>query len=310
MKIISLLPAATEILCDLGLADNIIGVSEECNYPDIVKNKRIISRIRLDLEDKTNLEIDNAISNLINQGMSPYIIDEDLIEELNPDFIISQETCAVCAASKSDIKKLNVDNKIVDYSPLTLDDIPESILNISNKLGVKEKGLEIKKKFLFEINEIASKTKNIIDKPRVFAMEWIDPIYIAGHWVPDMINIAGGKELYGKGGEKSKKLNFDKIIDYSPNYIFVMPCGYSVEKTLNEIDNLLSNKDLNKIPAFNSGNVYIVDADSYYTRPGPRVIEGIKIIARTINPLNYQYEPKPDSIINLQNFIHFESFAG
>ncbi len=120
MKIISLLPAATEILCDLGLADNIIGVSEECNYPDIVEDKRIISRIRFDLEDKTNLEIDNAISNLINQGLSPYIIDEDLIEELNPDFIISQETCAVCAASKNDIKKINVDNKIVDYSPLTL----------------------------------------------------------------------------------------------------------------------------------------------------------------------------------------------
>ena len=182
----------------MGLADNIIGVSEECNYPDIVEDKRIISRIRLDLEDKTNLEIDNAISNLINQGLSPYIIDEDLIEELNPDFIISQETCAVCAASKNDIKKINVDNKIVDYSPLTLEDIPESILNISDKLGVKEKGLEIKKKFQFEINEISSKTKNIVDRPRVFAMEWIDPIYIAGHWVPDMINIAGGKELMEK----------------------------------------------------------------------------------------------------------------
>ena len=310
MRIVSLLPAATEVLCDLGLSKNIVGISEECNFPIEIENKKVVSRVRLDLSDKTNIQIDEEISNLIQSGTSPYVIDEESIRALDPDFIILQDTCEVCAASKNDIKIINFGDKIIDFSPKTLVDIPEAILSLAKKLDISKKGEEIKKEFINELELISNKTNKIIDKPRVFAMEWIDPVYSAGHWVPEMIQFSGGTSINNNPGIKSEKLEFNKILEFAPNYMFIMPCGYNVEKTLNEIDILLNNKELNKIPAFNSGNVYVVDADSYFTRPGTRIIEGIKIMSRTISPANYEYDPLPDSIINLQNFIHFESFTG
>tara|TARA_Y100001936_G_scaffold109289_1_gene107445 strand:+ start:1335 stop:2267 length:933 start_codon:yes stop_codon:yes gene_type:complete len=310
MKIISLIPAATEVLYDLGLADNIYGITDECNYPSNVHDKNIVCNIKIDLKNLKNIEIENEILNMVKNGESPYIVDEDKINEINPDFIITQELCNVCAVSKNEIKKIDIKKKIIDYSPKTLHDVPEMIFNVSNILGVKDAGNEIRKNFLDSINLIKEKTSSNFDKPRVFAMEWLDPIYTAGHWVPDMIEVSGGISKLSKSGEKSKKINFSKLIEYAPNYIFVMPCGYNVERTLNEIDTILSNKELNKIPAFKNGQVYIVDADSYFTRPSTRLLEGIKILAKTLQPSIFTYETIPDSVINLHNFIHFESFSG
>jgi iron complex transport system substrate-binding protein len=309
VKILSLLPAATEILCELGLSDSIVGISEECNYPDNIKDRPVASRIKLEATNSSK-KIDEELRKIIKDNKSPFILNKELIDELNPDFIITQETCSVCAVSRNNVLDLEVKAKIIDYSPSNLNDIPSEITKLADRLSVNKAGEQLKNEFMDEINKIKNATKNIVDRPRVFAMEWLDPLYSAGHWVPEMIEIAGGESGLSMSNEKSKIVDWDQIKKYAPNFIFIMPCGWSIEKTLNDIDCILNNKELNKIPAFNMGNVYIVDADSYYTRPAMRIIEGTKLIARTISPQHFSYEPLPDSILNLQNFIHFESFAG
>ncbi len=309
MKILSLLPAATEILCELGLSDSIVGISEECNYPDSIKEKPVASRIKLE-ETNSSKEIDEELKKIIKDNKSPFILDKELISELNPDFIITQETCSVCAVSRNDTLDLNVKGKIIDYSPSNLKEIPTEIAKLADSLSVSKAGEDLKNEFMNQINKIKNATKDIIDRPRVFAMEWLDPLYSAGHWVPEMIEIAGGESGLSMSNEKSRIVDWDEIKKYAPHFIFIMPCGWNIEKTLNDIDCILNNTELNKIPAFNMGNVYIVDADSYYTRPAMRIIEGTKLIARTISPQHFTHEPLPDSILNLQNFIHFESFAG
>jgi len=309
MKILSLLPAATEILCELGLSKSIVGISEECNYPDNIKEKPVASRIKLGATNSSK-EIDEELKKIIKNNKSPFVLDRDLIDKLSPDFIITQETCSVCAVSRNDALDLNLKAEIIDYSPSDLNGIPNEIVKLAERLSISKAGQELKNKFENEINKIKNSTQNVIDRPRVFAMEWLDPLYSAGHWVPEMIEIAGGQSGLSISKEKSKIVNWNQIKEYAPHFIFIMPCGWSIEKTLNDIDCILNNNELNKIPAFNMGNVYIVDADSYYTRPSMRIIEGTKLIARTISPQHFSHEPLPDSILNLQNFIHFESFAG
>jgi iron complex transport system substrate-binding protein len=195
-------------------------------------------------------------------------------------------------------------------SPKTIGQINESIIMLSNKFMVPEKGKELVKKINVGIDTIQSITKNNMERPRVFCMDWMDPIYSAGHWVPEMVTIAGGDNMPFKRKERSVKVSFDEILKYSPHYIFIMPCGFEIDDTLNEINLLLENPQLNKIPAFNKGQVYIVNANAYYSKPTYRILEGIKIIARTINRENFKYEPEPDAILNLQNYMHFESFSG
>jgi iron complex transport system substrate-binding protein len=313
MKIISLLPSSTEILCQLGLEENIFGVTHECDYPDSVERIKSVGFTELDFKNKSSLEIESIVSENKKKGKSSFIVDIEALEEIKPDFIVTQDLCEICAVSKDlvtkSINSLSKKPKIITLGPKNLKEVSESFIKLGNEFGLKEKGVKISQDFDLQLNDIIFKTKDLIDKPRVFCMEWLDPIYSAGHWVPEMVDAAGGVSSLSKSGEESSIISFKKLIEYAPNYLFIMPCGYSIDNSLNEINILLENPELNKIPAFRKGQVYIVNANSYFSRPSFRLIEGIKIIARTINNENFIYEPKPDSIINLQNYIHFESFT-
>ncbi|MBT3475734.1 ABC transporter substrate-binding protein [bacterium] len=314
MKIISLVPGATEILCALGLEDNIYGVSHKCNFPESIKNKEVVLDSTLDFRKLNSLQIDTAINESASSNKSIYLLDIEAINKIEPDFIITQDLCEVCAISSSQIEeillKLSKKPEIITTSPRSIKEINESILLLADKFKVKDKGIELVNKINGEIKTILSFSKNIIDKPRVFCMDWINPIYSAGHWVPEIVNIAGGTSIKLGGTQNSEKITFEKLLEFAPHFIFIMPCGYDIEQTLNEINLLLENPELNKIPAFNSGQVYIVNANAYFSKGTYRLIEGIKIITRTINQKSFNYEPEPDAILNLQNYIHFESFAG
>ena len=314
MKIISLIPSATEILCELGLEDNVYGVTNECNFPETIKKKKEVLTTTINFEKLDSFQTNKIINESLDSKHSIYSLDVEEIKKIKPDFIITQDLCEPCAVSTSQIneilEELSIKPEIITMSPKTIGQINESIIMLSNKFMVPEKGKELVKKINVGIDTIQSITKNNMERPRVFCMDWMDPIYSAGHWVPEMVTIAGGDNMPFKRKERSVKVSFDEILKYSPHYIFIMPCGFEIDDTLNEINLLLENPQLNKIPAFNKGQVYIVNANAYYSKPTYRILEGIKIIARTINSENFKYEPEPDAILNLQNYMHFESFSG
>ena len=314
MKIISLIPSATEILCELGLEDNVYGVTNECNFPETIKKKKKVLTTTINFEKLDSFQTNKIINESLDSKHSIYSLDVEEIKKIKPDFIITQDLCEPCAVSTSQIneilEELSIKPEIITMSPKTIGQINESIIMLSNKFMVPEKGKELVKKINVGIDTIQSITKNNMERPRVFCMDWMDPIYSAGHWVPEMVTIAGGDNMPFKRKERSVKVSFDEILKYSPHYIFIMPCGFEIDDTLNEINLLLENPQLNKIPAFNKGQVYIVNANAYYSKATYRILEGIKIIARTINSENFKYEPEPDAILNLQNYMHFESFSG
>ncbi|MDC0897106.1 ABC transporter substrate-binding protein [Desulfobacterota bacterium] len=314
MKIISLIPSATEILCALGLEDSIYGVSHECDFPESIKNKKVVLNTTVDFKKLNSLQIDEAINESLGSNKPIYILDIETINKIKPDFIITQDLCEACAVSTIQIEeilsKLSKKPEIITTSPKSIEEINKSILLIAKKFNVEAKGIELVNKINGEIKTISSLTKNIIDKPRVFCMDWMNPIYSAGHWVPEIVNIAGGTNIKLEGNQDSKRITFEELLEFAPHFIFIMPCGFEIERTLNEINVLLENPQLNKIPAFNSGQVYIVNANAYFSKPTYRLVEGVKIITRTINQKSFNYEPEPDAILNLQNYMHFESFAG
>ena len=311
MKIISLIPSATEIICALGLEDNIYGVTHECNYPITVKEKEIVLSTKIDFHKLNNIEIDKLINE--DSKNSIYKLDREKIKEIQPDFIITQDLCGACSITPAEINEIIsvMDKKpeIIIMSPESITEINESIINLSSKLGVPEKGVSLVEKINQEIDSILSQTKNIIDRPRIFCMDWMSPIFSAGHWIPEMVHIAGGQTIKIEKNT-STRVTFKELLNFAPNFIFIMPCGYDIERTTREINILLENPELNKIPAFNMGQVYIVNANAYFSKPTYRIVEGIKIIAKTINRQNFKYDPDADAILNLQNYIHFESFAG
>ena len=314
MRIISLLPSATEILCELGLEDNIFGVTNECKYPSSINLKEKVLSTEVNFDELNSIEIDKIINESINTNKPIFSLDINKIEEIRPDFIVTQDLCEVCAVSSKEINqllgKLTCKPQIIETSPTSIKGINDSIINISQILGVNKRGEGIVEQINSDIKTITSITKDNIDKPRVFCMDWLDPIYSAGHWVPEMVTIAGGLNMNQGNNVNSQKIAFKQLLEFAPHFIFIMPCGYNIERTLNEINILLENPQLNKIPAFNNGQVYIVDAYSYFSKPSHRILEGIKIITRTINAKNYKYNPEPDAILNLQNYMHFEFFAG
>ena len=313
MKIISLLPSATEIICALGLENSIYGITHECDYPESIKDRKKILSTTVDFDKLNNGQINKIIRDT-NSSADIYKLDIEEIIKIAPDYIITQDLCQSCSINidqiNNAISHLEKKPEIISMSPKSIEDINQSIIKISEKFKVAEKGLELVDYMNSEIRKILSITKNIHHKPKVFCMDWMNPIFSAGHWITEMVNIAGGESINLNNEKKSKEIAFSELVNYAPNFIFIMPCGYDIERTTNEINILLENPDLNKIPAFNMGQVYIVNANSYFSKPSYRIIEGIKIIARTINNQTYKYEPEPDAILNLQNYMHFESFSG
>jgi len=286
-RIVSFLPSATELLYELGVKDRIFGVTHECLYPEDAKSKpRVITSV-LNPDVLNSKEIDDKIIELMRNGQDIFMLDEKNLVNARPDLIVSQEICEVCSAYTNQVNKaLSILDKkplVHALNPSDLQGILSSIDELAKKVGREEQGRVLRKSLEKRIEYI--KSKKFEKRPRVLCIEWIEPFFTSGHWIPEMVELAGGKNLISIKGEKSRRMAFDQVKDENPEIIIMMPCGFDTERTISEYKNILENNDQwNKIDAVKTNNVYAVDANSYFSKPSIRTITGLEILAKIIQP--------------------------
>lgn len=286
-RIVSFLPSATELLYELGAQDKLYGVTHECLYPDDVRSKpRVINSV-FDPDTMTSKEIDQMTTQLLKDGKDIFVLDEKNLRNAQPDLIISQNTCEVCAAHSNHISNAL---QILEEKPMLHSMDPHNLAEILQGVSELAKIInkEVEAKSLLEslnrrLNYIKNKTmKNI---PNVLAIEWIDPFFTSGHWVPEMIEYAGGKNLVSKSGERSRRMSFDEIKNSEPEIIVIMSCGFDTNRIISEYQKSLKNNDeWNSLEAVKANRVYAVDANSYFSKPSIRTITGVEILAKIFHP--------------------------
>jgi iron complex transport system substrate-binding protein len=273
MRICSLLPSATEVIAELGLVDSLVGVSEECRWPPAVVGKPVVTAAKIDPSALSSLEIDAAVRESVRDGRSLYAVDAALIAELAPDLIVTQDLCSVCAVSGADLADAcPVGAEVVSLDPRTLGEVADSVLTLADRLGVPDAGRRIADRMW---ETIESTTELVAGRPRrpVFFAEWLDPPFCAGHWLPEMIERAGGRDVLGRAGCPSRSTTWEEVLAGEPELIVLGPCGCGAEEAARRAADL----DL-PVPAV------AVDGDSYYSRPAPRLADGVRQLAHLLHP--------------------------
>jgi len=261
------------MIADLGLIDALVGVSEECRWPPEVVGKPVVTAARIDPASMSSLEIDEAVRSSVRDGRSLYTVDADLIASLAPDLIVTQDLCAVCAISSGELASAcPVGAEVVSLDPRTFGEVADSVRTLASRLGVAARGDEIAAGMLATAEQVAASVRGL-PRPRVFFAEWIDPPFCAGHWLPEMIALAGGEDVLGRSGEPSRSASWQEVLALEPELVIVGPCGFGVEEAARRAAGL----EL-RCPAV------AVDGDSYYSRPAPRLADGIKQLARLLHP--------------------------
>jgi iron complex transport system substrate-binding protein len=297
MKIASLLPSATEIVFALGVDDDLIGVTDGCDHPPAAVTKPIVSRTTLAQGHlQTPSEIDDAVRAKVGEGASLYQLDTDLLRREQPDLILTQDLCRVCAVPSGDVRQaldaIGVeDATVVSVDPQTLDDVIASIGTVAKAVDRVEKGDELMAALRQRVTTV-KETARRLPSVSVFGLEWSDPPFAAGHWVPGMISAVGGTPVLAEDGLPSRETSWHEVRDAMPEVIVFMPCGYYIEEAEEEADTFLSHPEFGDTPAARNGNVYAVDATSYFSRPGPRLVDGLEILAWAAHPDAYPTPPE------------------
>jgi len=290
-RIVSFLPSATELLYEFGVQDNLYGVTHECKYPqDATSKPKVIDSV-INSDELTSKEIDTMTCQLLNDKKDIFILNEKNLIESNPDLIISQETCEVCAAYTNQVNKalgiLQKKPKLYSMDPHNLNEIINSVTELGKILGNEKRATEITNSLEKRIENIKKIVNN--KKPKVLAIEWIEPFFTAGHWIPEMIQIAGGINMISKIGEHSRRLDFQEVIKSDPDIIIMMPCGFDTKRTILEYNNILKkNKTWNSLKAVKNNQIFAVDANSFFSKPSIRTIEGLEILAKIIQPDKFE----------------------
>jgi iron complex transport system substrate-binding protein len=286
-RIVSFLPSATELIFELGFQDKLYGVTHECLYPTSAKLKPRVIESVFDSDNLSSRQIDDKIIELMSSGKNIFKLNHDELQNANPDLIISQEICEVCSAHTNQVNDaidiLEHKPDVLTMNPHDIEGILIAIMDISKKIGAAQEGEDLVGALRTRIKYI--KNKNFNHRPNVLAIEWIEPFFTAGHWVPEMIELVGGKNLISKKGERSRKMLLDEITKIDPALIILMPCGFNVERTIKEYKNILEkNSEWNSLRAVKEKKVFAVDANSFFSKPSLRTIIGIEILAKIIQP--------------------------
>ena len=297
-RIVSFLPSATELLYEFGVDDKLFGVTHECKYPEGAKLKpQVISSV-INSDDLSSNEINTVTCTLLNEGKNIFELNKENLIDANPDLIISQETCEVCAAYTNQVKSALeiLPNKPELYSmdPHNLQEIIQSVTKLGQILNKEKKSVEIVNSLERRIQHIQNSEKKPI--PKVLAIEWIEPFFTAGHWIPQMIEFAGGINFISKSGEHSRRMDMDEVVNSEPDIIILMPCGFDTDRTVQEYESILHNNPAwNSLQAVKNNQIYAVDANSFFSKPSIRTIDGLEILAKIIQPEKFKNLIVPDN---------------
>ena len=289
VRIVSLLPSTTEIVFELGLADDLLGVTFECNFPPEARVGREIVVGGMDTKHLTPLEIDEMVRERLARGDELYRLDEDALSRCDPDLILSQDLCRVCAVPSGDVDeavaRLNCRAQVLQIDPQTLDEVIASVLTVAEAAGVSDRGRDLVDALNQRLTRLAAQVAGQ-RRPRVFVLEWIDPAFLGGHWVPDVVMAAGAEPVLTRPGQKSVPVSWDDIAAAAPEHVVVSPCGYDLEGAVEQARTVLD-----RLPA--EVTVWAIDADAVMVRPGPRLVDGAEALAAAFHGI----APLPDRII-------------
>jgi len=293
MRIVSLLPSATEILFALGLDQQVVGVSHECDFPPAARSKTVVIHSRIPKEASPS-EIDRLVREFSAHGESVYSVDAEALRRLSPDLIVTQDLCHVCAASPEDLAAVlaNFESKpeVLSLNPLDLGDVWRDILLVGEQTFHPHAAEKLIESIGEKIGALEQKIRSADDnqqsgdQPAVAFLEWLQPIYVAGHWVPEMIAFAGGRDVFGEPSRPSFRVTLDDVVAAQPDVLIAAPCGYSAAQARGEYRSIDFPVGWQDIPAVRNGRVYALDASSYFSRPGPRLITGLEILAKLLHP--------------------------
>jgi iron complex transport system substrate-binding protein len=302
MRICSLLPGATEIAYLLGLGDDMVGVTHECDYPPDAKQKPIVVRSVIDPNRMSSEEIDRKVGELLQAGKGLYSIDQQKFADAAPDIILTQGLCEVCALDYNEVIKaaqaLPRAPVIISLNPHSLNDILDDIARVGAATQRESAAQEIVAGLRYRIDHVGVREPSY--RPRVVCLEWFDPLYVAGHWVPEIVALAGGFDALGRKGEASFKIQWDEVIETKPDVILLMPCGFDTRRTIREATPLRRLAGWDELPAVKTGNVYALNGNAYFSRPGPRLVNGLEILARILHsePVTLTLSPTDAARLN------------
>ena len=287
-RIVSLIASATEIVCALGFEESMVGRSHECDYPPSVEKLPVCSSSKVDV-DGSSRAIDDQVRAIVADALSVYRVDAALLDEVAPTVIVTQTQCEVCAVSLKDVEQavcelVASEPKIVSLEPMDLGDVFEDIRTVAGALGRPERAERLNAGLTARLDAIRERTRQLGNRPLVACIEWIDPLMHAENWVPELVEIAGGRVMLGEAGRHSGYFEFEQMMEADPDVIAVMPCGFDIPRTAAEMPPLAARPGWAELSAVRNGRVFLTDGNQYFNRPGPRIVESAEILAELLHP--------------------------
>ena len=304
-RIVSLLPSCTEIICKLGFREHLVGISHECDYPNSISGLPVLTKARLSPEG-TSIEINQSVTALLQRGLSVYDVDASLLKSLSPDIIVTQAQCEACAVSLDQVQDI-VSNwtlnqtEIISLEPNTLNEVWLDFDIIAKTLDASESYSILKSEINERFKLLKDKLHGTEQKPTVLCIEWIEPIMVAANWVPELVGFAGGRNVMSVSGTDSKFCSWDEIKKTNPDIIIMMPCGFGIKRTLEDLHFLQNIKGWEELKAVKENKVFVVDGNTYFNRPGPRLVDSAEILAEIIHPEIFERKYLEDAWITIDS---------
>lgn len=293
MRICSLLPSATEVIALLGLRDELVGISHECDYPPSVRGVPIMVEPLIIPHELTSADIDRQVRQLVASGQRLYRLKDRLLRQAQPDLILSQDLCHVCAVTPDQLHdalcSMPRQPTVLTLNPGTVHDVIDDVVRIGDAANRSAEGHRLATHLRDRLEAVHRRVQRIAHRPRVVCIEWLSPLYLAGHWVPEMVQLAGGQDVLAQPGSPSRVVKWDEILDAAPDILILMPCGFSVERTQEELFQLMQQPDQWRLSPDLEQHTFLVDASSYFSRPGPRLIDGIELLAAILHQSDHDH---------------------